>query len=33
MPAGGHFAALEQPRLLADDLFRFEEQLRAMNTF
>lgn len=23
MPRGGHFAAFEEPQLLADDIFRF----------
>ena len=23
MPAGGHFAAMEEPKLLADDIFSF----------
>jgi hypothetical protein len=29
MPRGGHFAAHEQPQLLADDIRRFFEPLRA----
>jgi hypothetical protein len=28
MPHGGHFAALEQPRLLADDIRKFFRPLR-----
>ena len=29
MPRGGHFAALEQPELLVDDIRRFARRLRA----
>jgi pimeloyl-ACP methyl ester carboxylesterase len=29
MPRGGHFAALEQPELLADDIREFFRDLRA----
>ena len=27
MPRGGHFAALEEPELLAEDVFSFVEKL------
>jgi pimeloyl-ACP methyl ester carboxylesterase len=29
MPAGGHFAALEQPQILAEDIRAFFRPLRA----
>ncbi len=32
MERGGHFAALEEPRLLADDLRRFVGQVRASSS-
>ena len=28
MPAGGHFAALEKPDLLVDDIIKFRRSLR-----
>ena len=28
MPIGGHFPALEQPKLLADDIINFFEKLK-----
>ena len=30
MPRGGHFAALEEPRLLADDVRQFVQKVEAL---
>ena len=32
MPRGGHFAALEEPLLLAEDLWSFRNSLRSSET-
>jgi len=28
MPSGGHFAAMEQPKMLVDDIVKFAKTLR-----
>ena len=32
MPRGGHFAAFEEPKLLADDIFSFVKKTEELST-